>query len=509
MEPVNFSFTLTRRGNLDKTETVNYIVESGTGAFNATSDNFPGETLPFDGTVTFYNCEASKTITIPFVGDEDTDVSEFRVRITSASESIVVDGRATGLVVTGYSPESAHPFFWDNNAFTTPLAKPQLTPSQEVINSLHSRMRGCLLLDNGTVNYYLNANNWNFKEDGVTPSVLTGGDGMVMVEIPKFYVKSQSSFGTYWKPVISSLPLPGFVIHPAFFKDGVEVNYRYYSAYDACVYSVGEGVYKDGLNLDDNRGRIDTRILLGDKLASVSGFYPMVGLIRPEFRNLAHNRGAGWRLGDFALWSAIGLLMAVEAQTLDGQSIYGAGNTASSYLDSSPFQEQSPHTPAGAGNLTGNGSTNTVSGVGVNQRPGISYMKYRGIENFWGNCWNWIDGINLNGLSTTVEVYWTNNRADFVDNTATNLQLLGTIPQTNYTLRYATKFNQDITWALVPSDVGTDSSHGTTDAFWSAVDWRGLFVGGGASYGGPAGAFAFYGNDVGVRGRSIGARLSF
>lgn len=509
MAQVNFSFTLTRRGNLNKTETVNYIVESGgTEAFSVTGDNFPGETLPFDGTVTFSRCEASKTITIPFIGN--TDVSEFRVRITSASESIVVDGRATGLVVTGYSPESAHPFFWDNEQFTTPAAKPQLTPSQEVINSLHSKMRGCLLLDDGTVNYYLNANDWNFKEDG-TASDLTGADGMVMVEIPKFYVKNQSSFGTYWKPVISPLPLPGFVVHPAFIKNvgGVmtEVNYRYYSAYDACVFDVSEDAYIDGLNLDDNRGRVVTD---EDKLASVSGRYPMTGLNRSEFRTLARRRGDGWEIGDYALWSAIGLLLAVEAQTLDSQGVYGAGNTNGSYLDVSDNQNDSPHTPAGAGNLIGNGSTNTVSGSAVNQRPGISYMKYRGIENFWGNCSNWVDGINPKGESTEMFVYWTNNREYFVDSTETNLELLGTIPQTGSSLRYATKFNQDITWALLPSDVGTNNSHGTTDGFWSAVGWRGVLVGGGAYDGGGAGAFAFYGAyAAGGRDRRIGARLSY
>jgi hypothetical protein len=508
MAPVNFSFTLTRRGNLNKTETVNYRVESGTGAFNATSDNFPGETLPFDGAVTFARCEASKTITIPFVGD--TDVSEFKVRITSASESIVVDGRATGLVVTGYSSESAHPFFWDNGQFTNPLAKPQLTPSQEVINSLHSGMRGCLLLDNGTVNYYLNANNWNFKEDG-SPSVLTGADGMVMVEIPKFYVKNQSSFGTYWKPVISPLPLPGFEIHPAFIKDGVEVNHRYYSAYDACVFRASDSTYISGLNLDVvNSTSVPGFNINTDILASVSGIYPMVGLNRVEFRTLAHRRGTGWRLGDFALWSAIGLLMAVEAQTFNGQAVYGAGNTNSSYLVTSSNQNDSPHTPAGAGNLIGNGSTNIISGSGVNARPGISYMKYRGIENFWGNCRNWTDGINLNGSSTEVFVYWTNNRANFVDATATNLQLLGTIPQTNGATRYATKFNQNTTWALVPTEISTASSHGTTDVFRTADGWHGLSVGGSASDGGSAGAFAFSGSTgAGNRARSFGARLSF
>jgi hypothetical protein len=54
----------------------------------------------------------------------------------------------------------------------------------------------------------------------------------------------------------------------------------------------------------------------------------MVGLQRAEFRTLAANRGAGWRQMDYALWSAVGILLAVEAQTLDSQGVYGAGNVA-------------------------------------------------------------------------------------------------------------------------------------------------------------------------------------
>ena len=52
---------------------------------------------------------------------------------------------------------------------------------------LHTQIKGCLLKADGTVNYYLNATDWTKKEDNTT-SVLTGADGNVMVEIPKFYV---------------------------------------------------------------------------------------------------------------------------------------------------------------------------------------------------------------------------------------------------------------------------------------------------------------------------------
>lgn len=400
-------------------------------------------------------------------------------------------------------------FSWDNNATTTPVAKPVVTPSSTLIASIQGRMRGCLLLDNGQVNYYLNPSNWAQKKDG-SASVLTGADGMVMVEIPAFYVKNESS-GTLWKPVISATPLPGYDLHPAFIKDGVAVPYRYYSAYDACVFDVSASAYISGTNLDNATSLVDTA---ADKLASVSGVYPMVGLTRNEFRLLAVNRGAGWRMGDFALWSAIGLLLAVEAQTLNSQGVYGAGNTGGSYLGSSSNQNDSPHTIAGAGNALGNGSTDTSSGAASNNKPGTAYCKYRGIENFWGNCWNWTDGINIfsegNTAGNKVFAYWSNNRANFADNTAANYGLLGEIANTLANTRYATQFSPTTTWSLVPTNFSTTSSHGTTDFYFTNSGWRVLRVGGSAPDGGFAGAFAFGGDfGSGLRFRSAGARLAY
>jgi hypothetical protein len=341
---------------------------------------------------------------------------------------------------------------------------------------------------------------------------------MVMVEIPAFYVKNESS-GTLWKPVISATPLPGYDLHPAFIKDGVAVPYRYYSAYDACVFRASDSTYIAGLNLDNNSGNVNTT---NDKLASVSGVYPMVGLTRNEFRLLAANRGTGWRMGDFTLWSAIGLLLAVEAQTLNSQGVYGAGNTGGSYLSSSSNQSDSPHTIAGAGNALGNGSTDTTSGAAVNAKPGTSYCKYRGIENFWGNAANWTDGIVIysegNSAGNKVFAYWNNNGSQFADvanasaSTAipTGYGLLGEIANTLAATRYATQFAQTNTWALVPTNFSTTSSHGTTDFYFTNSGWRVLLVGGNAGDGGDAGAFNFRGTDASTsRSRFVGARLSY
>jgi hypothetical protein len=238
----------------------------------------------------------------------------------------------------------------------------------------------------------------------------------------------------------------------------------------------------------------------------------MVGLTRNEFRLLAANRGTGWRVGDYALWSAIGLLLAVEAQTFDSQGVYGAGNTGGTYLASSSNQNDSPHTIAGAGNALGNGSTDTTSGAAVDAKPGTSYCKYRGIENFWGNCNNWTDGINIfsegNTAGNKVFAYWSNNRTNFADDTAANYGLLGEIANTLNQNRFGTKFDQNNVWGLVTTDFSTTSTHGTNDRYRTNSGWRVLLVGENTSAG--AGAFGFIGLDgSGSRGRNRGARLAY
>jgi hypothetical protein len=254
----------------------------------------------------------------------------------------------------------------------------------------------------------------------------------------------------------------------------------------------------------------------------VSGVYPMVGLTRNEFRLLAANRGTGWRMGDFTLWSAIGLLLAVEAQTLHSQGVYGAGNTGGTYLSSSSNQNDSPHTIAGAGNALGNGSTDTTSGAAVDAKPGTSYCKYRGIENFWGNSANWTDGIVIysegNSAGNKVFAYWNNNGSQFADvanasaSTAipTGYGLLGEIANTLNNNRFGTEFLSTNTWALVTTNFSTTSTHGTNDRYRTASGWRVLRVGGVAFDGDDAGAFDFVGSsDSAGRNRTVGARLAY
>ena len=133
---------------------------------------------------------------------------------------------------------------------------------------VQGKMRGCLLKDDGTVNYYLNAYDWAYKEDG-TASTLTGADGQVMVQIPAFYIKYEK-FGNWHAWYVSLYPLPGYVIHPAFIKDGVQVAYRYIGAYEGVLYDNSASIYANGLYLPADT----VTFTAGTKTIAVAGTFP-------------------------------------------------------------------------------------------------------------------------------------------------------------------------------------------------------------------------------------------
>ena len=414
--------------------------------------------------------------------------------------NIEVTGTVTATSIFAQTIASTSSFSW-NTATSSPAAVSG-GPSTPVITNVHRRMRRCLLADAGTVNYYLDATNSTLKEDG-SSAVLTGADGQVMVEIPMFYVK-RSVNGTVSTWAIADVPLEGFELHPAFVKDGKVVPFRYISAYDACYFDATDSTYKSGLNLDNLSGSLD---LAADKLSSVSGVYPIVGVLRSDCRSLAANRGTGWRQIDFALWSAVQLLYLVEFQSFYSQNITGAGNTAATYVGSSSNQTDSPHSVAGKSNSLGNASTNTTTGASSASRD-TAFMSFRGIENMYGNCWSWADGINVN-VTANGNVHVTNNSADFADNTSTNMQLVSTTAPTtsNFVSAIAAIDNY-----FVASSVSGGSSTTYLTDYWfgSASSNRVVRVGGNADSGVIAGAFIVFAGDASsLRFRDIGARLAF
>ena len=369
------------------------------------------------------------------------------------------------------------------------------------VTKVHQGMKRCVLNDDGSVNYYLDPTDSTKKLDGAAANI-DGTDGNVMVEIPKFYFRQvRDGNSLIWQ--VSDVPLAGYQLHPAFFKNGEIVDFRYMGAYDACVYDDSAGTYIAGLNLDDNTGNIDTAV---DKLASVSGVYPMVGVTRPECRSLAANNGSGWRQQDFWLTSAVQMLYLVEYGDFNSQANLGDGNTNGGYVGSSADQNDSPHTIAGASNSWGNAATDG-SQPSAGAKPGTAYMSYRGIENFFGNCRSWVDGVNI-GSGVQGDWHVSNTDTDFADSTTTNYEfLVNSMPSDGYVTDIA-----DVTGAFIPSSTGGSSSTFLSDFFSddNGNTNRVALFGGDANNGAPVGAFFWaVSTSSGGAARAVGARLAY
>lgn len=402
-----------------------------------------------------------------------------------------VDWREGGLVVSAEANLA-----WDSSTDTYTA-----NTTDTSVTTIHRNMKRCVLNANGTVNYYLSPTDSTKKADGTTAN-LDGSDGNVMVEIPKFWFRqTKVSNTTTWE--ISNTSKAGYSVHPAFIKNGVEVSYRYIGAYHASYLDATDSTYKSGLNLDDLTGSLD---LANDKLSSVSGVYPICGVTRDECRSLAENNGSGWRVCDYYLMSAVQLLYLVEYGTFYTQNVLGDGNTADSYVASSSNQTDSPHSIAGLSNSLGNASTNTTTGASTVTNPPTAFMSYRGIENWYGNAWQWIDGINI-GNGANYNVHASNTDTDFADDTSTNYTLLGTCASASGYVQNIL----DVDGVFIPNDTtGASSSTFLTDYFYINTGPRVALFGGDVRDGAGAGGFFWSWYDVSSSAaRYIGSRIAF
>lgn len=361
---------------------------------------------------------------------------------------------------------------------------------------IHAQIKRCLFSDAGVVQYYTYPTNTALKADGVTPSVLTGADGQVMVEIPAFYYLYSYSSPTHtWK--ISQYPLLGYSLHPAFVKNGSNVAYRYIGAYEGILYDVSGSAYTNG-------GSTQVRDFVNDKLSSVSGFIPVSGTApsngtRAQFRTIASNRGTGWRQLDFDLASAIQLLYLVEYASFQTQAVIGAGIT--NVTDWAAYNGSYGIAPSGNSNVIGNATGNTAGSTSCAVEA-TKYLSYRGIENWYGHLTKWVDGINVN----TGRAYVTNNASNWADDTAVNYTDIG-IDMAKSSNYQATLLQQSR--GFLPATVGADTGK-IGDYYYYDSSWRVVDSGGSASYGSLAGGFCLYAYDASSAAYSfIAGRVCF
>lgn len=386
---------------------------------------------------------------------------------------------------------------------------------------IHSKMKGCLLSDDGTVQKYLDPSTWvNETRDG--------SQGQVMVEIPSYYRKFETE-GTKRRVRISELPLPGY--H--------QVPKMYVSAYEATVQRTGNKLSSVVNNSVDFRG--------GNNNAAWDGTYrSLLGLLatqisRTNFRNYARNRKAGsteWNCMTYDAQKALYWLYVVEYATLNTQAPFNAELTAEGYrqgglgagvtdLNSSKwnaFNGYYPFIPCGFTDSLGNGTGVVPFTMPDEYDPDAqspvttNVPRYRGVENPFGHIWQWTDGINVR-ISPTVEnggdglskVFVCSNPALFKDNGYDGYSHVGNEARNE---GYVKEIIGGEYGEIMPAVVGGGSTTYFCDYHYTniptAETLRGVLFGGNAysgAYAGFASATSYYAPSI--AGASFGSRLCF
>ena len=438
----------------------------------------------------------------------------------------------------------------------------------DIFLPIQAKMKGCILNDAGSVVYYLDSNDWTKKADG-TSSDLTGADGQIMVEIPKFYVShSYASDVHTWDTSYTSIS--GFDVHPAFIKDAAEVRHRYIGAYEGILYDMSatqytNGIYQpaftgsftsssksianttmtnpfDALEVGDKftitgttnnnstftvattgsqtivvteaivdetsnttvlSTQRDYTATTGDKLSSISGKVPITQLTRANARQLAKNRGSGWRQLDYDLVNALELLVLVEYGTFYIQNIADLGPGITNVSNWLAYNNYNSFIPSGNGNSIGNSSSDNAGSTAAATEK-TKYSKFRGIENFYGHIWKFVDGININNNVP----YVTNDSTNWADNTSTNYTDTGVILANNNGYQQTLVNSSRV---MLPATTGSASSTTyITDYYYQATAWCVAFFGGTADNGARCGFWYWILNySSGAAYRYIGSRLAF
>lgn len=276
-------------------------------------------------------------------------------------------------------------------------------------------------------------------EKGVDPEFSRSKYDTV-VRIPKYWYKI-SATGSEWQLHIANGPMSGYTEHPAF--EGKD--YIYYGKY-----------------------------LCGEGYVSRSAVKPQVNIKRSDIRSNARNKGAHWDILNVAAWSAATMLFLVEYADWDSQAVVGRGYTnGSAVINCGGTDSMAYHTGRPAGT---DGQTSIV---------------YRGIEDFWGNAWQWVDGINFSGT----QAYYCLDRSQFGDDKSAGYSKLsytccsgdGAFPKMH-------GIDATAPWIFLPTTSGGSNASYIPDGWWTSSGWRVFRVGGSYGTGLSAGLLARFAN---------------
>lgn len=377
----------------------------------------------------------------------------------------------------------------------------------------------CNVADDGSiVAWYGDA---DYKEDGSM--------GQVMVYQPKFYYlvcpveydPIDTGIGYHLRKAnyyVSEKPRAGFRLHPAFYDaSGNEIDYFLTSAYEGSIYDASASAYLLNDEQVMNTGE--------DKFSSIAGARPASGssqnLTRPNIEAMAQNRGTNWHGDLIKQVSAEQMLMIIEMGMMNLQTAIAQGVVSLPWTtgsDTTSSYAAATGSTASLGNGTGRAEKTTTYEGGVAKEytvDGKTSVCWRGKENFWGNIWKFVYGINIwgNGKMGGGQPYICSDFSFAESKNSGNYEPAGfTVTNANGYIS-AMGYSTACDWLFIASECLGNSSLPVGDYTYITVNLNGYRIarlGGGWADGGYAGGFCWILlNGVGYRYRAIGGRLVY
>lgn len=377
----------------------------------------------------------------------------------------------------------------------------------------------CNVADDGSiVAWYGDA---DYKEDGSM--------GQVMVYQPKFYYlvcpveydPIDTGIGYHLRKAnyyVSEKPRAGFRLHPAFYDaSGNEIDYFLTSAYEGSIYDASASAYLLNDEQVMNTGE--------DKFSSIAGARPASGssqnLTRPNIEAMAQNRGTNWHGDLIKQVSAEQMLMIIEMGMMNLQTAIAQGVVSLPWTtgsDTTSSYAAATGSTASLGNGTGRAEKTTTYEGGVAKEytvDGKTSVCWRGKENFWGNIWKFVYGINIwgNGKMGGGQPYICSDFSFAESKNSGNYEPAGfTVTNANGYIS-AMGYSTACDWLFIASECLGNSSLPVGDYTYITVNLNGYRIArlGGSWYGGgDAGGFYWsLADGVGIRARHLGGRLVY
>ena len=361
----------------------------------------------------------------------------------------------------------------------------------------------------------------DYKEDGSM--------GQVMVYQPKFYYlvcpveydPIDTGIGYHLRKAnyyVSEKPRAGFRLHPAFYDaSGNEIDYFMTSAYEGSIYDASASAYLLNDEQVMNTGE--------DKFSSIAGARPASGcsqnLTRPNIETMAQNRGTNWHGDLIKQVSAEQMLMIIEMGMMNLQTAIAQGVVSLPWTtgsDTTSSYAAATGSTASLGNGTGRAEKTTTYEGGVAKEytvDGKTSVCWRGKENFWGNIWKFVYGINIwgNGKMGGGQPYICSDFSFAESKNSGNYEPAGfTVTNANGYIS-AMGYSTACDWLFIASECLGNSSLPVGDYTYITVNLNGYriaLLGGYWSSGVSAGGFYWaLSNGVGYRYRDVGGRLVY